>query len=338
MRKPLSPGEKLACTLRFLATGDSYEDLHFHFRISTAAISLFVPEVCDAIYDSLKKDYLRVPATAEEWEELAKLIYQQWQFPNCIGAMDGKHLAMFAPPNCGSTFFNYKDFHSIVLLALVKHNYQFTYVDIGCQGRISDGGVFKNSSLYEALTNSTLNLPHPKPLPKTGDPCWDEDEYPGIPYVIVGDEAFQLSRFLMKPYARKELDEDCRIFNYRLSRFRRVSENAFGILVARFRLFLSRIYLDEFKVKKLTKAACALHNLLCEKSRDSYAPPLFMDHEDTDDGVIVPGSWRQEVPPNYFDQHYVGCRGTRQAEDIRRHFKEFFAGPGAVPWQQKMIS
>ena len=97
MRKPLSPGEKLACTLRFLATGDSYEDLHFHFRISTAAISLFVPEVCDAIYDSLKKDYLRVPATAEEWEELAKLIYQQWQFPNCIGAMDGKHLAMFAP-------------------------------------------------------------------------------------------------------------------------------------------------------------------------------------------------------------------------------------------------
>ena len=117
-----------------------------------------------------------------------------------------------------------------------------------------------------------------------------------------------------------------------------MSENAFGILVARFRLFLSRIYLDEFKVKKLTKAACALHNLLCEKSRDSYAPPLFMDHEDTDDGVIVPGSWRQEVPPNYFDQHYVGCRGTRQAEDIRRHFKEFFAGPGAVPWQQKMIS
>ena len=48
------------------------------------------------------------------------------------------------------------------------------------------------------MKNSILNLPPPKPLPKTGDPCWDEEEYPGIPYVIIGDKAFQLSMFLMK--------------------------------------------------------------------------------------------------------------------------------------------
>ena len=110
--------------------------INSQFRTSTA-ISLFISEVCDAMYDSLKRDYLRVPATAEEWEELAKLIYQHWQFPNCKGAMDGKHLAMFAPQNSYLTFFNYKSFHSIILFGLVKHSYQFTHLDIGCQGRIS---------------------------------------------------------------------------------------------------------------------------------------------------------------------------------------------------------
>ena len=70
LRKPLSPGEKLACTLRYLATGESYESLHFQFRISTAAISLFIPEVCDSIYLSLKDEHLVVPSTADEWREL----------------------------------------------------------------------------------------------------------------------------------------------------------------------------------------------------------------------------------------------------------------------------
>ena len=338
LRKPLSPGEKLACTLRYLATGESYESLHFQFRISTAAISLFIPEVCDSIYLSLKDEHLVVPSTADEWRELSDLIYQYWQFPNCIGAMDGKHLAMFCPDNSGSTFFNYKNFHSIVLLALVKHNYQFIYFDVGCQGRISDGGVFRNSDLYEAISTSLLNLPPPTPLPKTGDPCWDEDEYPDIPYVIVGDNAFQLSKFLMKPYSRKNLDYQSRVFNYRLSRFRRVSENAFGILVARFRLFLQRIYLEESKVIQLTRAACVLHNLLCEKSKESYAPPYYVDQEQIQNGCIIPGQWREEIPNDFFQKDYAGCRGTRVAEEIRNNFKQFFAGPGAVPWQDKMLS
>ena len=53
---------------------------------------------------------------------------------------------------------------------------------------------------------------------------------------------------------------------------------------------------------------------------------------------VVPGSWSQEVPPNLFDKDYVGCRGTSHAENLRRHFKEFFVEPGVFPWQQKMIS
>ena len=52
LRNPLSPDEKLACTIRFLATGESYTSIQYQFRISKSAISLLVPEVCDAIFNA----------------------------------------------------------------------------------------------------------------------------------------------------------------------------------------------------------------------------------------------------------------------------------------------
>ena len=73
--------------------------------------------------------------------------------------MDGKHILKQPPPNSGSYYFNYKQRFSIVLLAIVDANYNFLYVDNGCNGRISDGGVFKNSTLYTALEENSLNYP-----------------------------------------------------------------------------------------------------------------------------------------------------------------------------------
>ena len=112
MRKPLSVEEKLICTLRFLATGEAFSSLQYQFRISKSTISLFVPEVCEAIYNSLKEEYLKFPTTKEEWLKISNDIYKHWQFPNSIGCMDGKHIAVFSlltitlftfPPQCFST-------------------------------------------------------------------------------------------------------------------------------------------------------------------------------------------------------------------------------------------
>ena len=202
--------------------------------------------MCDAIYTILKDIYFRFPQTEKEWLDISKNIYHYWQFPNSLGAMGGKHIATWNPPDAGSTFFNYKGFYSVVLLALVDHKYQFLYANVGFQGRISDGGVFKSSDLYRGIQSSSLSIPEPTPLPKTGDPCWEEDEYPSIPYVIVGDDAFQPAEYMMKPFSTKRhQSEEHLVFNYRLSRFRRVSENAFGIFVSRFRLFLRRINIKD---------------------------------------------------------------------------------------------
>ncbi|XP_039948597.1 protein ANTAGONIST OF LIKE HETEROCHROMATIN PROTEIN 1-like [Bactrocera tryoni] len=145
-REAIPASHRLVCTLRFLATGDSYKSLSAFFRIVPNTISKFVPEVCDAIYSQLRNTYLKIPSTKEEWAEVASKFDLLWNFPNCIGAVDGKHVVMIAPAKSGSTFYNYKGTHSIVLMAVVDASYKYLYIDVGCNGRISDGGIFSKCS------------------------------------------------------------------------------------------------------------------------------------------------------------------------------------------------
>lgn len=94
----------------------------------------------------------------------------------------------------------------MVLMALGDANYKFTVVDIGAEGRHSDGGIFKNSLIGQRLSSSSLNFPPPSPL------GIEEEE---INYFIAADEAFPLSTCIMRPYAGRFLPQEKRIFNYR---------------------------------------------------------------------------------------------------------------------------
>ena len=208
------------------------------------------------IYTYIVRHFLpcpQVPSSSPEWREIAEQFEQKWNFPNCIGSMDGKHIMIRPPPNSGSYYFNYKHSFSIVLLAVVDADYKFTYVDIGCNGRISDGGVFRNCALSGALEENTLNIPHPTSLPGKTHP---------IPYMIVADDAFPMKEYLLKPYSQIGLTRARRIFNYRLSRARRIVENSFGILANRFRVFMQPIALAPEKVEAIVMACCCLHNFL----------------------------------------------------------------------------
>ena len=105
-------------------------------------------------------------STAEELKEYACQFALKWQFPHCFGAIDGKQITMVAPADCGSLYYNYKQTHSIVLMAVADANYRLIYVDTGCNGRISDGGAFSNCSLHNALESKELPLLEPEELLK----------------------------------------------------------------------------------------------------------------------------------------------------------------------------
>ena len=155
-RKPVSAEEQLAITLRYLATGESFNSLMFQYRVSSNTIHGIIPRVCFAILETLMDEWMSFPKTADDWEKIADGYKNRWNFPNCIGSLDGKHIALKSPPNSVSTYHNYKGFHSIILMALVDPDYKFIDVQIAAQGRLGDGGTFKNGSLYRKLVQKKL--------------------------------------------------------------------------------------------------------------------------------------------------------------------------------------
>ena len=128
-----------------------------------------------------------------------------------------------------------------------------------------------------AIENSLLDLPPPRRLPISEDPEWIHDhETECFPFMLVADDAFPLKPQIMKPYSHRNLDDKKLLFNYQASRYRRIIENAFGILSCRFRLFLARTYLSPESAIDLVLAAVTLHNMLRTKSVIHTAPQKFL--------------------------------------------------------------
>ena len=156
----------------------------------------------------------------------------KWQFPNAVGAIDGKHVNIRAPSNSGSEYFNYKKHLSLVLLAIADANAKIISFDVGSPGSQSDGGIFKDGKLKDTCKSDIF--PPASELHNCGI---------SLPYFLLGDDAFALDVNLMKPFPHRSAMGDEKIFNYRLSRARRIVENAFGLLCAKFRVLLKTLEL-----------------------------------------------------------------------------------------------
>ncbi|XP_057292612.1 putative nuclease HARBI1 [Hydractinia symbiolongicarpus] len=220
----------------------------------------------------------------EEWLRIENKFEDTWNFTHCIGAIDGKHIAMENPPNSGSLYYNYKGFYSIILLAVCDAKYNFILVDVGQYESNNDCGVLSKSQIGMQLENQSLQIPPPTSLAG----C----KFDPLPYFLVGDEAFPLKKNMMHSYPGK-LNEPERVYNYRLSRAWRVIENAFGLLRARWRIFSRPIKAWVKNVENFTLGAIALHNYLRQTEAAMYCPNGFVDSTDTN-GEITPGEWRRQ--------------------------------------------
>ena len=135
----------------------------------------------------------------------------------------------------------------------MDYDYRFVEDNAGIQGRISYGGVFKNSEMYFALENNKFSLLESCRLPLTEDDESDSHSS-SVPFVFVADDAFQLTSYCMKPYGRKNMIDGQRIFDF--------TENVFGNLVNGFRVFSARKNLNEINVSIVVFTSLSLHKLV----------------------------------------------------------------------------
>ena len=139
--------------------------------------------------------------TEEQWRYIADDFYTKWNIPNCLGAINGKHINIQGPANSESLFYNYQSFCLIVCLAIASGDYRFVIVDIGGYGSNNDSGLLNSTNFFKQLNSRNLNIPPSAMLP-------NDPNGVAVPHFIIGDEVFPLYRDLVWPFPRNELSNE----------------------------------------------------------------------------------------------------------------------------------
>nr|XP_048722580.1 lebercilin-like protein isoform X1 [Caretta caretta] len=252
MRAALTVEKRVAIAPWKLATPDSYRSVGNQFGVGKSTVGAAVMQVAHAIKDLLISRVVTLGNVQVIVDGFAAM-----GFPNCGGAIDRTHIPILAPEHQAGEYINRKGYFSVVLQALVDHKGRFTNINVGWPGKVHDARIFRNSGLFQKLQEGTL---FPDQKITVGDLK--------MPICILGDPAYPLMSWLMKPYTGS-LDSSQELFNYRLSKCRMVVECAFGRLKARWRSLLTRLDLSEINIPTVITACCALHNI-CESKGETF--------------------------------------------------------------------
>ena len=169
--------------------------------------------------------------------DIAIKFQERWNFPNVVGCIDGKDSHIKCLSEAGSLFYNHTQFLSMVFQGVADSESTFVSIEKGAYGKQSDGDTFSAFTCCPFFEDFESTLPKSASFEGSGTE---------VPFVILGEEAYLLKTYLMKPFVRKDLSSEERVFNYRQSRGRRCVACAFGTLTAKLR-FLNKTVIQKFK-------------------------------------------------------------------------------------------
>ncbi|XP_069683589.1 uncharacterized protein [Periplaneta americana] len=297
-REAITPREKLAVCLRFLGTGDSFRTIASSYCLGRSTTHCIIKEVCSVIIRKMKDETIPVPKE-EDWKRIAADFWRLWNFPNCLGALQGKQVEIEVHASRGAPSNSYTRKFSVVLLALVDAHYRFVSVDIGAYGKTS--GILSSSNMGKALESGSLNIPTKNELPGSNLRA---------PYVILGDESFPMKTYLMRPYPAPQAADDIpkKTFNNKLSHARQVTENAFRLLADRFQVYRRVLKSKPENLDTLILTTCILHNFLQEE-----------DVHSSTEATPYKGQLNLKQIPRR------GCNSQGAACHVRDTYKKFFS-------------
>ena len=293
MRNCIPPEKVLAIGLYRLAHGNSYVSLAPVFNVGKATAIEAVQDVVNVLYDK-RNQYIKFPTTPAETEEcIATFLETGSELPNVAGAIDGTHIAMIAPRVDAVDYFSRYQKHDMIVQGVVDGTGKFIDAVAGFPGSAHDSRVLRNSFIYdEAEQGNILQAPRV-----------NIDGHEIGPY-LVGDSAYPLLPWLIKPFPEGTRDPEEKTFNKELSTARVTVERAFGILKGRWRVLQKRLDSSLKFAIKTTIACIVLHNF-CIQANDDW------DDED-DDG-----------PP---ENEPANDLVFNDADEIRDVLKDFVCG------------
>lgn len=129
MRKAITVSKRVAVALTVLKGNIDFWSVADLFGIGQSTVGYILHDFCEALVERFYNTSIQFPKTEEQRISISKCFMSKWQFPDCFGAMDGCHIPILAPPENAEDYYNYKSFHSLVILAVVDDKYRFTYVN-----------------------------------------------------------------------------------------------------------------------------------------------------------------------------------------------------------------
>ncbi|XP_023739763.1 protein ALP1-like [Lactuca sativa] len=255
-RRDVSVEEGLAMSLRILCHGTSHRMISDRFQHSTGTVHYWFKYVLRA----LKAFALTVVKTTNRGEVQPEIrADSRWYpfFKNCIGAIDGTHVAAWAPLSKQKSFRGRK---SVLVtqnvMAICSHDMMFTFVYTGWEGTANDSRVF-----YDAVIRPENKFPIP-----TGDYFYVVDSgYPNLKGFLAPyrGERYHRSDWQSGSGVRGKKE----LFNFVHSSVRNVIERAFGVLKKRFHILK---YIPNYPLRRqmlIPHACCALHNYIRMEDR-----------------------------------------------------------------------
>ena len=223
-RKAITVRRQVAITLYWLADTAQYRTIANLFGVGKSTICGIVKQVCEVIVRMLLPRYIYVPRSRQEVQEKIDGFESRAGFPQVVAAVDGCHVPIIGPEQSPDDYINWKGFHSLILQGLVDFEYRFLDICVGWPGKVHDARVFKT---LQCLLCVVLELSS-RPTCQFSSVMISGVR---VPPLVLGDSAYALSEWLMKPYTdRGNLSPDEIIFNIKHSTTRVVVENAFGRL------------------------------------------------------------------------------------------------------------
>ena len=258
----------MAITLWCLATPCEYRTLSHLFGVARSTVCTILHETCAAIATALMSTYIKFP-TGQSLQNVIEGFELKWGFPQCMGAIDGSHIPICAPELNHTDYYNRKGWYSMVVQAVVDHDYLFRDICVGWPGSVHDARIFINSLLYKRISEEGILNGHDRNLLGCR-----------IPACIIADAAYPIQTWLLKPFAdTPSLTPQQKCFNYRLSRARMVVENAFGRLKGRWRRLLKRNDMTTEHIPTVIAVCCVLHNI-CEIHGEGFNDAWLQEETD----------------------------------------------------------